>query len=136
MSPVDSILGLPGVQVQRVERRRNIHVWVKPTDRPPCLHCSSNSLRIKATYERTLKHTSQANQVMVLHLSVPKYLGCLLQDVVLGVGQAHGDRVVGRATRERALNLHLDRIAGAWRSQSGFAERRIQSKARPSCRLA
>lgn len=64
MSPIDSILGLPGLQVQRVERRRNIHVWVKPTDRPPCLHCSSNSLRIKATYGRTLKHTRQANQVI------------------------------------------------------------------------
>ena len=73
MSPIDSILGLPGVQIVRVERRRSIHVWVKPTDRPACIHCSGNDLRIKATHERTLKHTRQANQVMVLHLSVPKY---------------------------------------------------------------
>ena len=73
MSPIDSILGLPGVQIQRVERRRSIHVWAKPTDRPQCVHCSSNSLRIKATHERILKHTRQANQIMLLHLSVPKY---------------------------------------------------------------
>jgi transposase len=37
------------------------------------VHCSSHSLRIKATHRRTLKHTRQANQLMVLHLSVPKY---------------------------------------------------------------
>jgi hypothetical protein len=30
MSPIDSILGLPGVQVLRVERWKSIHVWVQP----------------------------------------------------------------------------------------------------------
>ncbi|GAB3324598.1 hypothetical protein GCM10027565_08950 [Bordetella tumulicola] len=30
-------------------------------------------MRIKATHQRTLKHTRQGNQLMVLHLSVPKY---------------------------------------------------------------
>jgi transposase len=30
-------------------------------------------VRIKATYQRTLKHTRQGNRLMVLHLSVPKY---------------------------------------------------------------
>jgi transposase len=73
MSPIDSILGLSGVVVQRVERKKNIHVWAKPSERPSCLHCASDRLRIKATHERTLKHTRQANQIMELHLSVPKY---------------------------------------------------------------
>ena len=73
MSPVDSILGLSNVVVERVERNQEIHVWVRPRERPACLHCQHNAIRIKATHKRTLKHTRQGNQVMVLHLSVPKY---------------------------------------------------------------
>jgi transposase len=73
MSPLDSILGLDGLAVERVERHRDIHVWARPEQRPACLHCGSEGLRIKATHRRTLKHTRQGNQLMVLHLSVPKY---------------------------------------------------------------
>jgi len=73
MSPIDSILGLPGVVIQRVERKKSIHVWARPSERPSCLHCANDSLRIKSTHNRTLKHTRQANQIMILHLSVPKY---------------------------------------------------------------
>jgi len=78
MSPVDSILGLPGVVIQRVERAKLIHVWGKPADRPACPHCHQMQLRIKATYNRTLKHSRQGNQLMMLHLAVPKYhcMGC------------------------------------------------------------
>ncbi|TEA72627.1 hypothetical protein ERD84_01585 [Pollutimonas harenae] len=32
----------------------------------------SGSARIKATHQRTLKHTRQGSQLMVLHLAVPK----------------------------------------------------------------
>jgi transposase len=73
MSPDDSILGLPGVEVLKVERRKSIHVWAQPLGRQPCVHCAGDQVRIKATHRRTLKHTRQANQVMVLHMSVPKY---------------------------------------------------------------
>lgn len=73
MSQIDSILGLPGLAVQRVDRKLGIHVWSKPTSRPPCVHCTSGSVRIKATHSRTLKHTRQGNQIMILHLSIPKY---------------------------------------------------------------
>lgn len=73
MSPVDSILGLAGVSIERVERGPDIHVWARPLERPACLHCGQPSVRIKATHQRTLKHTRQGNQLMVLHLSVPKY---------------------------------------------------------------
>lgn len=73
MSPIDSILGLKGLEVQRVERRRDIHVWAGPQERPACLYCSHGVVRIKATHQRTVKHTRQGNQLMVLHLSVPKY---------------------------------------------------------------
>mgnify|MGYP000871698613 CR=1 FL=1 len=73
MSPIDSILGLKGLIVQRVERRRDIHVWAQPQERPACVHCLQGPVRIKATHQRTLKHTRQGNQLMVLHLAVPKY---------------------------------------------------------------
>ena len=73
MSQIDSILGLPGLAVQRVDRKLGIHVWAKPSTRPPCVHCASETVRIKATHSRTLKHTRQGNQIMILHLSVPKY---------------------------------------------------------------
>ena len=73
MSHIDSILGLPGLAVQHVDRKKGIHVWAKPSSRPSCVHCANESVRIKATHSRTLKHTRQGTQVMVIHLSVPKY---------------------------------------------------------------
>jgi transposase len=61
------------VVIDRVERKKSIHVWAKPSEQPACLHCASPTLRIKATYMRTLKHIRQANQIVMLHLSAPKY---------------------------------------------------------------
>lgn len=48
-------------------------MWARPANRPVCLHCGADQLRIKATYPRTVKHTRQGNQVMTLHLKTPKY---------------------------------------------------------------
>lgn len=73
MSPYESILGLSGLWIQRVERHKDIHIWARPTERPACIHCHHPDVRIKATHRRTLKHTRQGNQIMVLHLRVPKY---------------------------------------------------------------
>ncbi len=73
MSPIDSILGIQGLVVQQVKRSENIHVWAKPSKRPACPRCAGEHVRIKATHHRTLKHTRQGNQLMVLHLDVPKY---------------------------------------------------------------
>lgn len=73
MSCIDSILGLTNLVIERVDRSQEIHVWAKPQDRPNCLYCQQGCLRIKATHERMLKHTRQGNQIMVLHLRVPKY---------------------------------------------------------------
>ena len=73
MSQIHSILGLPDLAILRVDRKRDIHVWAKPQTRPVCLHCGDAAVRIKATCERTLKHTRQGNQVLVLHLLAPKY---------------------------------------------------------------
>src|SRR5690554_3068577 len=73
MSPIDSILGIPGLVVQAVKRTKDIHVWAVPRQRPACVHCAGNQVRIKATHQRTLKHTRQGNKLVVLHLRVPKY---------------------------------------------------------------
>lgn len=78
MSPIDSIVGIEGLVVERVKRAQDIHVWARPRKRPACPRCARAPVRIKATHQRTLKHTRQGNQLMVLHLSVPKYhcVGC------------------------------------------------------------
>jgi len=38
-----------------------------------CPYCADTALRIKATYEHTVKHTRLGAHLMVLHLRVPKY---------------------------------------------------------------
>lgn len=73
MSPFDSILGLHGLTISRVERRGDIYVWAEPKERPACPHCADTALRIKATHQRTVKHTRLGAHLMVLHLRVPKY---------------------------------------------------------------
>ena len=73
MSHAGTIIGIPGLEVIRVKRRRGIEVWAQPYRRPACKHCQSPHLWIKATHKRTVKHTRQGNQVMTLHLRVPKY---------------------------------------------------------------
>ena len=73
MSQADSILGIPDLAVQQVQRAKYIHVWAHPKHRPGCLYCQAQTVRIKATHRRTLKHTRQGNQLMLLHLTVPKY---------------------------------------------------------------
>jgi len=73
MSLASRIVGFPDLEVERVDRNRGIEVWAKPVKRPSCLHCGHDQLRIKATYQRTVKHTRQGNQLMTLHLKTPKY---------------------------------------------------------------
>ena len=48
-------------------------MYAKPRKRPCCLHCQHPNVRIKATYQRTLKHTRQGNQLITLYLRTPKY---------------------------------------------------------------
>ncbi|MEM7206915.1 MAG: ISL3 family transposase [Pseudomonadota bacterium] len=73
MSHAGTIVGLSELIIERVHRDKRIRVWARPSRRPPCKHCHSRDLRIKATYKRTIKHTRQGNQLMTLHLRVPKY---------------------------------------------------------------
>lgn len=73
MSHAGRIVGISGLEIERVDRQKGVEVWAKPSFRPSCKHCSDDRLRIKATHQRTVKHTRQGNQVMTLHLRVPKY---------------------------------------------------------------
>jgi len=73
MSLANRIIGIPNVEIEQVNRHDNIEVWAKPTKRPRCYHCQSSGLKVKATYQRTVKHTRIGNQIMTLHLRVPKY---------------------------------------------------------------
>ena len=73
MSQIDSILGLPDLSIEQVKRGQIVEVWCKPKVRPACLYCQHDPVRIKSTHHRVLKHTRQGNQLMVLHLALPKY---------------------------------------------------------------
>ncbi|MFT6770394.1 transposase family protein [Congregibacter sp.] len=73
MSHSGNILGLSELEVERVDRNDEINVYARPAKRPPCIYCQHRKVRVKATYQRTLKHTRQGNQVMTLHLKSPKY---------------------------------------------------------------
>ena len=73
MSPIDSILGIPGLVIQAIKHTKEIHVWAGPRKRPACVYCAGNQVHIKATQQRTLKHTRQGNKLVVLHLRVPNY---------------------------------------------------------------
>lgn len=73
MSLAGIILGLADVKVERVDRNQGIEVYARPNARPCCLYCQHHRVRIKATNQRTIKHTRQGNQVLTLHLTAPKY---------------------------------------------------------------
>ena len=73
MSHAGLILGLPELEVERVDRNDAIAVYAKPKTRPCCIRCQYPRIRIKATYQRTLKHTRQGNQLITLYLKAPKY---------------------------------------------------------------
>lgn len=73
MSHAGLILGLPELEVERVDRNDAIAVYARPKTRPCCLYCQHEKVRIKATYQRTLKHTRQGNQLITLYLQAPKY---------------------------------------------------------------
>lgn len=73
MSHAGLILGLPELEVERVDRNDAINVYAKPKQRPCCIYCNHDHLRVKATYQRTLKHTRQGNQLITLYLRSPKY---------------------------------------------------------------
>ncbi len=88
MSHTGRIIGIPGLEIERVARTQGIEVWAKPNHRPRCKHCYRDGLKIKATHHRTVKHTRQGYQVMTLHLRCAEVLllpqSALLSPLVCG----------------------------------------------------
>jgi transposase len=144
---MDSILGLAGVSIERVERGQDIHVWARPLERPACLHCGQQPVRIKATHHRTLKHTRQGNQLMVLHLAVPKYHcpGCkryfrhhfagirprrrATEAYRLEVFEAHD----GGVTQRKLTVMHRIGSATVERWYQSFVQRRVAELSARTC---
>lgn len=73
MSHAGNIIGISDLEVERVDRDESIKIYARPTKRPSCIHCEHDEVKIKATNQRTLKHTRQGNLIMTLHLKAPKY---------------------------------------------------------------
>ena len=73
MSHAGIILGIRELAVDSVDRQDTIKVYARPTSRPNCIHCGGSDLKIKDTFQRTVKHTRQGNQLLTLYLKTPKY---------------------------------------------------------------
>ena len=73
MPSLNSIIGLPGIELESATRDGLIEVQAHVCFRPPCIHCSHSQCRIKSSFIRTLKHTRQGNRLMVLHIRSHKY---------------------------------------------------------------
>lgn len=71
-----SIIGLPGIAIERVSRRGRA-IWVRFVGETACAHCEGRRYRIKSSFTRRLKHTRRGSEVIELHVRSHKYL-CLV----------------------------------------------------------
>ena len=62
MSLASRIVGIPGLEVERVHRQKGIEIWAKPFHRPSCLYCGADRIRIKATDKRIVKRSRQGKR--------------------------------------------------------------------------
>lgn len=69
----DSIIGMPGIAIERVSLGNRIEVTVRYEGRPVCVHCGAGQCRIKASFLRRLLHTRQGPRLMVLLVRSHKY---------------------------------------------------------------
>lgn len=73
MPSLDSIIGLPAIELLKCVTDKFIEVWCRVRFRPCCTHCGRFRNRIKDTFVRTLKHTRQGERLVVLHIESHKY---------------------------------------------------------------
>jgi transposase len=73
MPSLNCIIGLAGIELESASRDALIEVSGRACFRPACIHCGNFRCRIKNSFTRTLKHTRQGNQLMVLHIRSHKY---------------------------------------------------------------
>lgn len=74
MPSIDSIIGIAGIKLESVTREERIEVRAGVCFRPRCIHCGFFRCRIKSSFIRSLKHTRQGNQLMLLHVRSHKYV--------------------------------------------------------------
>lgn len=77
MPSLDCIIGLPDLELEHALSIDAIEVYARTSVRPPCMRCGGNRTRIKASFNRRLKHTRQGNRLMILHVRSRKFL-CLM----------------------------------------------------------
>ena len=92
---LDCIIGLPGVELERAVDDNGFRVFARCSVRPPCVHCGSKRSRIKASFDRELKHTRQGNRLMLLVIRSHKFL-CLVCERYFNL------RIPGVLPRKRA----------------------------------
>src|SRR3989338_8332699 len=73
MPSLDCIIGLPGIEIENATRDGQIEVSGRACFRPLCIYCGYSRSQIRSSFVRTLKHTRQGNQLMVLHIRSHKY---------------------------------------------------------------
>ena len=73
MPSLNSIIGLPGIELESATGGNVIQVKAHACFRPLCIHCGYSRCRIKSSFIRTLKHTRQGNRLMLLHIRSHKY---------------------------------------------------------------
>lgn len=73
MPSLDNIIGLPGIELESCTREGIIEVHAHASFRPACIHCAHPEVRIKFSFTRTLKHSRQGNELVVLHIRSHKY---------------------------------------------------------------
>lgn len=77
MPSLDIIIGLPGIEIESATGEDFIVIHAKTSLRPDCVHCGASRSRIKASFNRQLKHTRQGSRLMVLVIRSHKFL-CLI----------------------------------------------------------
>lgn len=74
MPCIDSIIGLPGIELESADADHQIEVRARVGFRPACIYCGQFRSRIKASFTRRLNHTRQGSRLMVLCVRSHKYL--------------------------------------------------------------
>ncbi len=73
MPSLESIIGLPGFELEKVRTTKTIEVGAKCRLRPRCMHRGHVKYRIKSSFVRSLKHTRQGNRLMILKVRSHKF---------------------------------------------------------------
>lgn len=72
----ESIVNLPGFHVEKIEGNNPVEIQVRYTDPAQCPRCQGSRVRIKASFERRVRHESLGSRSCFLVIQARKYV-CL-----------------------------------------------------------